>query len=127
VAVNDIGLVSWQNPNYVLDLWGLASAEADALRHENPPPPGWAAKLAAREHVPAAMVYQSWIGVGIGKNWTKLGELQLTRMIGYLGGPRVSFYATTPEEVAPMRAAIEAWKPGLGPLARWVWADGMAP
>lgn len=28
VAVNDLGLVSYQNPNYVLDLWGLGSLEA---------------------------------------------------------------------------------------------------
>ena len=127
VAVNDIGLVSWQNPRPVLDLWGLASAEARAARLAPVPTPGWAGALVARHGVPAALVYDHWIDEGLGPDWTRMGELIFTRRVGFLGGPSVTFYATDPAAVAPMRAAIAAWAPGLGADAQWRWAEGMAP
>ena len=38
VAVNDLGYVSYRNPNYVLDLWGLASPQALKARMANEAP-----------------------------------------------------------------------------------------
>ena len=45
VAVNDLGHVVYDNPHYVLDLWGLASAQALEARLSGTDPL-WADKLA---------------------------------------------------------------------------------
>ncbi len=124
VAVNDIGLVSWQNPNYVLDLWGLADARARAVRLADPAR-GWAGRLTEAHQVPVALVYDNWFGTGIGTDWVKLGQLHLIRRIGFLGGADVSFYATAPDQVVPLRAAIRAWQPSIGGISIWQWAPGM--
>ncbi len=124
VAVNDIGEVSWQNPNYVLDLWGLADARARAVRLADPAP-GWAGRLTDAHQVPVALIYDNWFGTGVGSNWVKLGQLHLIRRIGFLGGADVSFYATAPDQVAPLRAAICAWQPSIDGISIWQWAPGM--
>ena len=130
VAVNDLGAVSWGNPYYVLDLFGLASAEARNKRI-NDPTPGWADDLAAQHHVPAAMIYMSWVGKGafleeaIGADWVLMGELVLKERRGFLGDDKVAFYATDPKFVPMMRRAIKAWIPTIYPASYFSWAEGM--
>ncbi|MEC7762281.1 MAG: hypothetical protein VX874_10270 [Pseudomonadota bacterium] len=126
VAVNDLGYVAWQNDNYILDLWGLASAEARTIR-ATAPVPGWTGELTAKYDVPVALVYDPWFEDGIGTDWVKVGEFQLTIEGGYLGGYVVSFYATTPKHVDQLTDAVEAWIPTLLPHSRFVWAEGMEP
>lgn len=126
VAVNDLGYVAWQNDNYVLDLWGLASAEAREIR-TTAPVPGWTGDLTAKYDVPVALVYDHWFEDGIGADWVKVGEFQLTVPGGFLGGYVVSFYATSPDTVAMLTGALEAWIPTLLPHSRFVWAEGMKP
>lgn len=126
VAVNDLGWVAWQNPNYVLDLWGLASAEARTRRLSNPSP-GWTGELTAAKDVHMAMVYDHWFEDGIGTDWVRLGRLGLQVEGGFLGGYTVAFYATSPEHVEAVRAAIAAWEPTVDPRTAWVWDEGMAP
>lgn len=57
VAVNDLGWVSYQNDNYVLDLWGLASIQA--LQARKAGDPNWVSKTTANHNVQLAMVYTS--------------------------------------------------------------------
>ncbi len=122
VAVNDLGWVAWNNPDYVLDLWGLASSEARHTRLEDPQP-GWAGPLAIRHDVPAAMIYDTWLKQAVGPDWVKLGELVLKERRGFLGGYKVSFYATDPKYVSKVRKAIDAWVPTLYPMVYFVYAD----
>lgn len=126
VAVNDLGWVAWRNPNYVLDLWGLASAEAREVRL-SAPAPGWAGVLTDKHDVPVAMIYDHWIDEGIGADWVRLGQLDQTVPGGFLGGPSVAFYATGPEHVGLLRDALARWVPTLRPGSRFVWTEGMAP
>lgn len=126
VAVNDLGYVAWQNDNYVLDLWGLASAEAREIR-TTAPVPGWTGDLTEKYDVPVALVYDHWFEDGIGADWVKVGEFQLTVSGGFLGGYVVSFYSTSPETVGLLTDAVEAWVPTLLPNSRFVWAEGMEP
>lgn len=126
VAVNDIGRVAWRNPDAVLDLWGLASAEARDIRL-NRPAPGWAGALVARQGVPVAMIYDTWLAEAVGPGWVRLGQLELSIPADFLGGPDVAFYATAPEHVARLRAALVAWVPTLLPGSRFAWDAGMAP
>ncbi len=131
VAVNDLGWVSWTNPFPVLDLWGLASGEARRIRM-SVPPPGWAGPLAEAHGVELAMLYDSDLGEAVGADWVPLGRLELDhdapRMVALgtrgriflIGGFRVSFYATSPEAVPALHAALERWVPTLPPGARFV-------
>ena len=112
VAVNDIGLVSYRNPNYVLDLWGLASKEAFAYRKKKVPAPEWIPKVAHDHNVQLVMIYDDWFfsktseGIYvIPAGWRKLGELKLERMKITPDRSEVSFYALTDsaaEEALPL-------------------------
>lgn len=126
VAVNDLGWVAWQNDNYVLDLWGLASAEARNMRLSDPAP-GWTGTLTDKYDVPVAMVYDWWFKDGIGTDWVKVGDFQLLIPGGFVGGYSVAFYATKPEYVDMLAQAVAAWEPSLIEGSRFVWAEGMEP
>ena len=126
VAVNDIGRVAWGNPHYVLDLWGLASGEARDIR-ANFPPEGWAEPLTVAHDVPVAMIYDDWLMQAVGADWVRVGQLEVTVPAVYLGKPDVAFYATSPEAVAPLRAALAAWEPTLLDGSHFTWDEGMAP
>lgn len=120
VAVNDIGHVSWRNPDYVLDLWGLASHEALELRRKGEP--GWAGAIATSKGVEVAMVYDRWLGEAVPESWTRLGTLHLDVPRAFLGGADVEFYATSPD-VAPLQDALDAWIEGLPSRASFKFAE----
>ncbi|PIE06771.1 MAG: hypothetical protein CSA74_10660 [Rhodobacterales bacterium] len=126
VAVNDIGRVAWANPNFVLDLWGLASEEARRIRL-NHRKPGWAGRLTAARNVPVAMVYDNWIKDGIGADWVRIGQLDLNIPRYFLGGDSVAFYATSPDQVDMLRGKLAEWVPTLRRGVQFVWEEGMAP
>jgi len=126
VAVNDVGRVAWANPNFVLDLWGLSSREAREIRL-NHPEPGWAGRLTAARNVPVAMVYDHWFEDGIGADWVRVGQLDLTIPRQFLGGASVAVYATSPDHVDMVRTKLAAWVLTLRPGAAFVWEEGTAP
>jgi len=126
VAVNDIGRVAWRNPNYVLDLWGLASSEAREIRLGHPTP-GWTGNLTEKHDVPVAMVYDHWFQGATGPDWVRMGQFELTVPTRFLGGPAVGFYATTPASVDKLRAKLLEWIPTLAPDSRFIWEEGMEP
>jgi len=112
VAVNDLGHVAWQNPDYVLDLWGLASREALRLRLEDPHA-GWADELTDAQDVRFAMVYDHWFSDEIGDDWVLLGQLHLNAPSYFLGGKVVNFYLTRPMDAAPYLEKLTAWSADL--------------
>lgn len=127
VAVNDLGLAAWNNPDYVLDLYGLASPEARYHRTYDPSP-GWAGPLAEAKGVQLAMIYDKWLGEAVAEDWVLLGQLWISvpataPSIGYLGDQKVSYYATDPAFVAGLEAALAEWAPTLPDGAIWVPAD----
>lgn len=92
VAVNDIGLVSYaRRPNmYVLDLWGLASAEAAEQKNRTT---AWLEGIVQAHHVGLVVLYPMWFPP-LPRDWTPLGELCLSDSPVVLGGTCVSYYAT---------------------------------
>ena len=127
VAVNDIGRLSWNNPNYVLDLWGLASAEALRLRLANQAgdgePKGWADGLAERHGVDLAMIYEHWLQDAIGKDWVVLGDFRLNDRRGFLGGDRVRFYATNPDAADSIRLVLGEWVKTLDERTKFQFSE----
>ena len=124
VAVNDISWLAWNNPNYVLDLWGLASSQALELRL-GASEPGWAGPLVIAHAAPVAMIYDNWLDDGISADWVRLGEFRLRELRGFLGSGTVAFYATAPEHLAQVLQALNAWVAGLDPLTYFEFEDGL--
>ena len=120
VAVNDIGRVAWQNDARVLDLWGLASAEALALRQSRPPR-GWAGPLVAEAGIDVAMIYDTWLGNAVPSGWSRVARLMFDGPAGYAGGLEVSIYATRPETANTLREELTAFAPSLPPGSRLVF------
>jgi hypothetical protein len=119
VAVNDVGRVAWGNDHYVLDLWGLVSAEARHVRLAPvPPAQGWGGPLAAEHGVEAAMFYNYWLGKSVAPDWVALADLTMRPGRGAFGGYDVTFYATGPQYVAPVAAALKRFAPTLPKGAR---------
>jgi hypothetical protein len=92
VAVNDIGMVSYHNPNYVLDLWGLASKEALGFRL-NEEGSDWANQLAEKHNVKIAMIYRK-IFKDLPEGWIPVGEMHLNSKKISAAENIVNFYAT---------------------------------
>jgi hypothetical protein len=92
VAVNDIGYVSYNNDNFVLDIAGLSSKDAFDARMKAPyGNVSWMDSLAKIHNVQLAMIYETWYPTQP-PNWKKIGELYLTRDQIIVGGPIVSFF-----------------------------------
>ena len=91
VAVNDLGYVSYKNNQYVLDLWGLASVEAQQLRARDGDAQ-WMDRLAEEKNVELAMIYDGWFR-RLPQNWIKVGELHLGKKRVTPAESTVAFYA----------------------------------
>jgi len=91
VAVNDIGWVSYGNPNHVLDLWGLANEES--RRHHLERGTGWVGRLVEADGAGLVMLYGSVFGVEVPENWTRVAVLGMTGPV-VLGYPEVDIYLT---------------------------------
>lgn len=125
VAVNDIGQVAWRNPDYVLDLLGLASRPALEAWRTPDIPVGWADPLADAADVRAAMIYERWVGDALGPDWVKLGEMQSVGIDGaFLGGDTVAFYARNAGEALALRPLLTDWAAGLPEGTTFTFAEG---
>ncbi|NKB27724.1 MAG: hypothetical protein GKR99_09280 [Rhodobacteraceae bacterium] len=122
IAVNDLGLAVWGNPDYVLDLYGLANDAARRARIFDPTP-GWAGPMVDRHDVAVIMIYDSFIKAGISPDWQPLGKLVMLRAAGYVGDAEVSFYAATTEDVESAQKALNSWVSDLPPDACFVFAN----
>lgn len=115
VAANDIGHLAWNSDNYILDLWGLANADARRARlvPGGQAQQGWADRLTRAKGIGYALVYPSWIGAGIGADWIAVAHLTMEPANGELGSFDVALYATDAAHVAPLQAAVQALQPDL--------------
>ncbi len=78
VAVNDLGYVTFNNDNYVLDLVGLASIEVQNLRRKTKSP-DWLNIAANSRNIKFAMIYDKWF-YKLPANWKKVAELYLGKI-----------------------------------------------
>lgn len=111
VAVNDLGYVSYQNDNYVLDLWGLGSIEALEMR-QNAENSEWMSTLTNQKNVKLAMIYDDWFS-DIPKDWHKIGELSFTKLWLPPSKVSVSFYSVDCNSYSNTLDSIERFRPTL--------------
>ncbi len=113
VVVNDIGAVAYMRTGPIVDLMGLASIEVARARHydiDKPLERSFVAQVAARSDV--AVVYDEWFPGAIPSTWTRLGRwsIDFCRSCAFAD---VSIYATRPEAIPRVAAALRAYAPGL--------------
>ncbi|MCB9666174.1 MAG: hypothetical protein H6732_18845 [Alphaproteobacteria bacterium] len=111
VAVNDIGWVSLQNEHYVLDLVGLASADALRARLED----GgvvWMDRLARDRGVQAVMIFDHWFP-RLPRAWRRVGTLVVDVSAYAEDDRRVGLYALDRAGEERLRAGLEAFAPTL--------------
>jgi hypothetical protein len=116
VAVIDLGLVSYKNPYYVLDLWGLGSEAVRRARAGAEPGTAWLDRLVAARQVGLAMVYDNWFAGQIPPGWRRLGMLQAQHRPASFD--KVTFYATSPAAVGDALTALTAFGRTTGPGTR---------
>lgn len=112
VAVNDLGWMAWRNDRYVLDLWGLGSAEV-LHRRMQAPTGAWAAPILAEHGVHVAIIYARWFGAALGPAWKPVAELRMDRRIGRLGDWVVTFYADDAAMREKLTTRLAAFAPTL--------------
>ncbi|MDL1949095.1 hypothetical protein FBQ97_04680 [Acidobacteria bacterium ACD] len=117
VAVNDLGWVSFRNPEYVLDLLGLASREALESR-KTEREPRWMDDLARRHGVRLAMLYPSFFP-SVPRTWTPVGRLLLGRPKVGAADDTVVFLAVDPATAPGIAALLDGFARTLPPEARY--------
>jgi len=111
VAVNDLGWVSFQNPHYVLDFWGLGSAEAQRARMGQSSGT-WMERLCREHGVDVILIYEEWFP-NHPSSWIRLGSLKLLRSTITPARPEVQFYARDSMSAARARLALAGFARSL--------------
>jgi hypothetical protein len=109
VAVNDLGLVAWRNPNFVLDLWGLGSETARLADRSNN---AWLGELTAKHHVGVAMIYRPWFTT-LPRDWEPIAELHLGAPLMAAAYHTVTFYRTPQGDPAKVEEALSRFRASL--------------
>lgn len=121
IAVGDLGYVSFQNDNYVLDLVGLASIKALNYRSSGNTA-DWMNILAEENGVRFAMIYENSFP-NIPQNWIKIGELRLGRQRITPFGSAVSFYAIGEESFIETRGIVREFAASLPGGVAFVYCE----
>jgi hypothetical protein len=117
VAVNDLGWVAYRNPNYVLDLWGLASESARRARADGLTVAEMEALIGDRD-ISVVMIYETWFTECIPEAWTRVARLHLSRRPESPSFSHVEFFVTRPERVAGVRRLLADFAATLPPGPR---------
>lgn len=116
-AANDIGLIGYQNPAYLLDLVGLANPEVRHSKLQNPH--NWADALVRAHQVKLIMLYPDWYPQLDYSKWIPLGHLICDACDMTLMRPDVAFYAASEADAASLRPYIADWAATLPAGARF--------
>ncbi|QQA43113.1 hypothetical protein [Pelagovum pacificum] len=114
VAVNDLGWTSWDNDDYVLDLWGLGSEEARKLAASGQRTPEGMADLVAGSGATYAMIYEEWFPGQIPAEWCRIAQLTTPRETAASG--TVEFFLIEPESEEALRDALARFAEAQPPV-----------
>jgi hypothetical protein len=110
VAVNDLGVMSYQRPPgiYILDVYGLASPEASKLPHKTA---DWLKDIVARHGLNLAILYPGWFKIP--PSWSPVAKLCNSDEVKAIGDRCVVFYSTEEQATPEIRAEIIRFAPTL--------------
>lgn len=111
VAAHDVGWLSYRNPAFVLDLWGLSSRRA-LERRLRARGVAWMDALAREHDVKVAMVYRRWFPV-VPPSWTPVAEMHLRSARITAAHGVVTFYVLDAASVPAVRRLLEDFKKSL--------------
>ena len=114
VAVNDLGLVSYRNPNFVLDLGGLASEKARILKASDASAEEYR-QLVSDSGVHLVIIYDEWFEDQVPASWVKVASMDLSRERVSSAEKEVQFYATDASTAGKLRPELESFGRGLPP------------
>lgn len=110
VAAHDLGYLTYRGDVYVLDLFGLASAEALAARRENRQ--GWLDKMVRERGIRLAMLYTDWFP-RVPDSWIPVAELRLGRQRVTPAQDTVTFYALDAAAFYEVQSELAEFAPTL--------------
>ncbi|MFD3162820.1 hypothetical protein [Herpetosiphon sp. NSE202] len=105
IGVNDIGLVSYMDNDYTLDLFGLSNMEV--IDYRKTKKPGWMNTIADKYNVDLIMIYDEWFTNHRPSDWIKIGELKTKLPVAATAYSDVAFYVRKPSNVVEVRQLIE--------------------
>ncbi len=114
IAVNDIGWVSYGNPNHVLDLWGLANEES--RRHHLERGTGWVEAMVDDDGAGLVMLYGSVFEGEVPVSWNRVALLRMTGPV-VVGFPDVDIFVTPSGDSTRVLGLLERISEGLPPGA----------
>jgi len=111
VAVNDLGLTSFDNSNFVLDLWGLGSEPVRKLRAAGEFNAARIEDMAKTYNIDFAMIYREWFEGSIPESWCLLAILETKPVTPIFAN--VLFFAIKPTAQDDMNKALDRFAPTL--------------
>ena len=111
IGVNDLGEVSYGNPDYVLDYAGLGSDAARVAR-SLAADPDWMDALATQHQVGLVIIFPAWFPQ-VPQGWQEMARLHLLVRNVIAGAPTVSFYATGATAAAQLAPLLPQFAAGL--------------
>lgn len=107
VAVVDLGWVAYDNPSYVLDLWGLGNEEARQAYRTEGRTPAPLRRLTQKAGVSYVMLFEEVFPDGLPAEWCLIGQLDTPVVTSSHG--TVEFFLIDPAKEEEMRSAIHAF------------------
>ncbi len=120
VAIDQLGYINYDNPNYVLDLSGLSSEPVRAARASQRST-GWMDWLLEERHVGLAII-NSDDTPSVPVQWTEVAELQVSSGRGPAAN-HILFYARRPADIDAISAALTQFAETMPGGERLIWAD----
>jgi hypothetical protein len=119
VAVNDIGLISYNNHYRIYDLIGLSNRHAYISR-KNSNDSLWADRLVREENIKLIIIFPEWFSGGERQNWFNLGILSRPEGMSNKSPEIVAFETTDRAMVGPLREMLSTWAKQLPPPAKYI-------
>ncbi|MEZ6015973.1 MAG: hypothetical protein R3F49_12715 [Planctomycetota bacterium] len=111
IAANDLGWLTYQNPDYVLDLWGLGSEDARRMARREGLNATNIAGLVRERGIDLAIVYHRSLFDATPEGWTRVGLLRSKTVTG--ADNQVGLFATSDAVVAELRRLLVAFQGSL--------------
>jgi hypothetical protein len=111
VAVNMLGYINFENPNYVLDLSGISSETARQARARQQKP-DWMDDLLANHNVGLAIIDATNV-TSVPTTWTLIADLHPAGLFADDPNLHYVFYARRPDDIPAAAIALDRFAPTL--------------